>query len=359
MKLIAAVAFVCLAAAGSARAQAPADVKTAEQAYKNITELKGTPADQVIPAMQFMASALGVNCEFCHVQGKPEADDKNAKKTARQMIAMTTMINTNAFRGQRQISCYSCHRGALRPVAVPPVMESDAPPSASASAPPAGGAQGPTADQIIEKYIAAAGGADAIRKITSRAMKGTILAGGNQTPIDVLTKAPNMRVTISHGANGDSFTAFDGKAGWMGNAGRPAREMSPGESGASSLDAEFSLALRLKEIYPQLRRGRPETVNGVECDVLNGAAPGKPPVRLYFDRNTGLLARMVRFADTPVGRNPTQIDYADYKAVDGVTIPMRWTLSRPNGRFTIQIADVKSNAPIDDARFAKPAGDVK
>jgi outer membrane lipoprotein-sorting protein len=360
MKIFAAVALSCFAfAPHSARAQA-ADVKTAAQAYKNVTELKDMPADQLGPAMQFMASALGVNCEFCHVQGKPEADDKNAKKTARQMIAMTAMINNNAFRGQRQVSCYSCHHGNARPVAVPPVLESDAPPSTPAAmAPPAGGAQAPTVDQILEKYVTAAGGADAIRKITSRAMKGTILAGGNSTAIDVLTKAPNMRVTISHGANGDSFTAFDGKAGWMGNTGRPAREMSAAESGASSIDAEFALALRLKEIYPQLRRGRPETINGVECDVLNGTAPGKPAARFYFDKKTGLLARQVRFADTPVGRNPTQIDYADYKAVEGVTIPMRWTLSRPNGRFTIQIAEVKNNASIDDARFAKPAGEVK
>jgi hypothetical protein len=68
---------------------------------------------------------------------------------------------------------------------------------------------------------------------------------------------------------------------------------------------------------------------------------------------------MVRFAETPLGRNPTQIDYADYREVDGVKTPCRWTLARPNGRFTIQIADVKANVPIDDARFAKPTGVVK
>jgi hypothetical protein len=60
-----------------------------------------------------------------------------------------------------------------------------------------------------------------------------------------------------------------------------------------------------------------------------------------------------------VGRNPTQIDYADYRDVDGVKIPFRWTLSRVNGRFTIQIADVKSNVPVDDATFAKPMSEVK
>ena len=54
--------------------------KTAEQVYKNITHLKGTPADQLLPGMQFIASSLGVQCSFCHVDGKPEADDKGPKK---------------------------------------------------------------------------------------------------------------------------------------------------------------------------------------------------------------------------------------------------------------------------------------
>jgi photosynthetic reaction center cytochrome c subunit len=332
-----------------------AEVKTADQVFKNIIELKGVPADQVTPAMQFISASLGVNCEFCHVAGKPEADDKGAKKTARQMMAMTAMINKTSFGGRQQITCNSCHNGAQRPVASPPVQESDAPtrPAAPAMQAPAQGTPQPTADDILAKYVSAMGGADAMHKVTSREMKGSITAMGSTTPIEVLTKAPNKRITITHAAGGDSFTAFDGTAGWMGSAGRPAREMSAAESAASSLDAEFYLGLRLKELYPQLRRGRPETIGGVECDVLNGSAPGRPAVRLYFDKKTGLLVRMVRFADTPMGRLPTQIDYADYKEVDGVKTPYRWTLSRPNGRFTIQIAEVKANAPIDDAKFAK------
>ena len=345
-----------------------AEAKTAEQVFKNITELKGTPADQLAPAMQFIASSLGVDCNFCHVQGKMDLDEKPAKKTARSMMAMQAEINKANFRGQRQVTCYSCHRGSARPVNTPPVLESDAParptpeaatPAASTTGSTTPPAQTVTADQILEKYVTALGGPDAIRKITTRVQTGKILAGGSETPIEVFTKAPNKRVTISHGASGDSFTAFDGMAGWMGNTGRPAREMSATESMASGLDAEFALALRIKEIFPQLRRGRPEEVGGVACEVLNGAGPGRPPVRLYFDSRTGLLVRLVRYADTPLGRNPTQIDYADYREQDGVKTPLRWTLSRPNGRFTIQIAEVKNNVPVDDAKFLKPAGDVK
>jgi hypothetical protein len=63
---------------------------------------------------------------------------------------------------------------------------------------------------------------------------------------------------------------------------------------------------------------------------------------------------LVRFAETPLGRLPTQIDYADYREADGVKVPYRWTLARPNGRFTIQITELKQNVPVDDAKFAKP-----
>ncbi len=338
---------------GAAPQAARCQEKTAEQVFKNIVVLKGTPADQLMPAMQFVAASLGVNCEFCHVRGQMDSDEKGPKKTARAMMVMQAAINKDNFRGRLQITCYSCHRGATHPVNMPPVLESDAAPHTEA-APPV--ASPTTADAIVEKYVEALGGADAIHKVTSRIEKGKIIVGANEMPIEVLAKAPNKRVSIS---NGESYTAFDGTAGWMGSKGRPAREMSPAESAAAGLDAEFYLALRLKELFPQLRRGRPEEINGAVCETLFGSAPGHPPVRLYFDKNSGLLVREVRYAETPLGRMPTQIDYADYRDSGGVKIPFRWTLARPNGRFTIQIAEVENNVPIDDARFAKPEGDVK
>lgn len=70
--LIAAVAFPIAAAwAQSASPQLmkpESEPKTTDQAYKNIQVLEDLPADQLIPAMQFVASSLGVECEFCHVE---------------------------------------------------------------------------------------------------------------------------------------------------------------------------------------------------------------------------------------------------------------------------------------------------
>jgi photosynthetic reaction center cytochrome c subunit len=353
--------LVIMAVARFAGAQAP-EVKTAEQVYKNIQQLKGTPANQLNAAMQFISVSLGVECEACHVADKFDADDKNNKKTAREMMAMTAAINKNSFNGRQQVTCYSCHRGSLRPVAVPPVQDSDMPAHAAtpAAPPAAGAAPAPTVDDILNKYLSAIGGADAMKSVTSRVMKGTLMAMGNESAIELYTKAPNKRLSISHPSpTSDSYTAFDGAIGWLGTTGHAPREMSPSEAFTASLDADFYLVAHLKELFPQLRRGRPAEVGGSMCETINASKPGQAPVTFYFDQKTGLLDRMVRYADTPMGRMPTQIDYADYREVDGVKTPWRWTLARTNGRFTIQLKDVKNNVAIEDAKFAKPEAEVK
>ena len=75
--------------------------QTAAQKYKDIQVLKSIPADELIPSMQFITAALGVECDFCHVstQGKLEfdKDDKKEKKIARQMMQMMFAINKNNF----------------------------------------------------------------------------------------------------------------------------------------------------------------------------------------------------------------------------------------------------------------------
>src|SRR5580704_8211399 len=147
--------------------QATSGPKTTDQAFKNIQVLKGRPADQLIPAMQFITASLGVQCDFCHVQGAFEKDDKKPKQTARKMMEMMFAINKENFAGHRDVTCYSCHRGATVPVGTPLVMAEEPKEMASAPKKPEGEAKpgvGPSAEQLLAKYVQAAGGAAAIEK---------------------------------------------------------------------------------------------------------------------------------------------------------------------------------------------------
>jgi len=335
---------------------APAGPKVAEEEFKNIQALKGIPADQVIPSMQFIAASLGVECEYCHVAHANEKDDKKPKVTARKMINMMMAINKDSFEGKRVVTCYSCHRGAPDPVATPILTDEEAKPAAEEEK--KGGeakATLPSAEQLLDKYLAAIGGADALQKITSRVQKGTLTAFGSQHfPVDVYSKAPDKRVSVMHLKGGDSVTAFDGKQGWLSVPGR-VHTMSAAENAAARIDADLYFPAHLKTLYEKFSVDVGEKIDGHDTYMVVGRTEGQPPLRLYLDKESGLLLRLVRYAETPLGRNPTQIDYADYLDVNGLKVPFRWTLARPGNRFTIQVEQVQQNVPVDDAKFAPPS----
>ncbi len=337
--------------------------KKAEEQFKNIQVLKGVPAEQIFPTMQFIAASLGVECEFCHVHNAFDKDDKKPKKTARKMMEMMFAINKDNFEGHREVTCYSCHRGSPHPVAIPLVASEDttlivSPPYAAAGEAKESEVKestGPTADQLLDKYVQVIGGAAAIDKISSRVMKGTIDFGGKSLAIDIYAKDPGGRISLTHMAEGDSVTAFNGHEGWLGMQGRQLREMHGSDLDGAAIDADLHLATHLKQMFSQMEVRESEKIGTHATYEVVGQREGKPPIQLYFDQQSGLLLRLVRYGETALGWLPTQIDYADYREVNGVKVPYRWTLARPSGRFTIQIAELKQNVPVDDARFVKPA----
>jgi photosynthetic reaction center cytochrome c subunit len=325
--------------------------KTAAEQFKNIKVLTDIPADQLIPAMQFITASLGVECEFCHVQGAFDKDDKKPKLAARKMITMMMAINKDNFEGHRAVTCYSCHRGATDPVPTPIIAAEESP---KAEAPDdATKSVLPPAEQLLDKYLAAVGGADALKKITSRTESGTASFAGQSVSVNVYTRAPDKRLSAMHMKDGDSLTAFDGQQGWLSVPSRT-HMMSAAENSSARIDADFYFPINIKTLYEKFRVEPGEKIDGHDTYLVVGRKEGQPPLRLYLDTQSGLLLRLVRYAETPLGRNPTQIDYADYRESGGVKIPFRWTLARPGNRFTIQITDVKQNVAIDDSKFAPP-----
>jgi photosynthetic reaction center cytochrome c subunit len=333
--------------------------KAAEQVYKNIQVLKGVPADQLIPAMQFITASLGVQCDFCHRENAFEKDDNENKQTARKMMRMMFAINQENFDGHRAVTCYSCHRGAHKPVNVPVIsegadkvvdekkMQQEEPNTANL----------PSADQILGKYLQAVGGAEAATRISTRIQRGTLTVGSKQFPVEVLAKEPAKRVTTVHFPGGDSVTGTNGKEGWLNTPGRPLHDMTPPEVAAAKMDAELFFPASLRQIFKELRVEQQGQIDGRPVYVLTGIAENLPTEQLYFDEQSGLLVRVLRYTETPLGINPTEIDYADYRDDGGVKTPFRWTIARPGGGFTIQIEKMQQNVPIEDRKFAEPASE--
>jgi Photosynthetic reaction centre cytochrome C subunit len=350
----AALLFCCLLAA--AQIPAPSADKKSSEVYKNVKVLKDVPSDQLVPSMKFTSSSLGVRCEYCHVEKAFDKDDKKEKQIARKMIQMVSAINTNNFDGHQEVTCYSCHRGNPRPVAVPII--SDSMPKLLNEPVPEPQPNSPDLAQeaqIIEKYVAAIGGTAAISNLTSLSEHGDMSVGARQFQMDVLIKSPNRIATITHFPGANGTTALEGTAGWVSFPGNPVHPMSAAEVDAGRIDADLHFPLDLKTFFTELEVKKKVTIGEKETILLVGKRSGLPPVEMYFDSQTGFLARVVHYEASALGLNPTQIDYSDYREVSGVKLPFHLVSANPAGRFTVQIASAEVNVPIRDDVFVKPA----
>ncbi|MFY9744122.1 MAG: c-type cytochrome [Candidatus Sulfotelmatobacter sp.] len=329
--------------------------KVAEAVFKNIKVLRGVPSSQIIPTMRFIAASLGVQCTFCHVEGHFDDDSKPPKEKARSMMKMMSAINQNNFENTRQVTCYSCHQGAVKPVSVPALAKESAPETSVDLKSKKPWSELPTSDEIIQNFVRALGGTAAIQKINTRAESGTVQSEGKSIRIELLTKGPDKQVSIQHAPSGDRVTGVSGNAGWESAPGHPTRDLSGSELDAVRLDADLQFALHFQQIFPDLRVQYPEMINGHKGYALLAIREGRPPWEFFFDADSGLLLRALRYTETPLGLDPTQIDYQDYRAVDGIQIPYRWTVATARGESTIQLGEVQQNVPIDDAKFFRPS----
>lgn len=341
----------------------------AEDVFKNIQILKGIPVNEFMDTMGFFSAATGLNCTGCHVAESLQdldkfAEDVPRKRTARRMITMVQGMNKANFGGRRALTCYTCHRGTQVPEVIPSLME-------QYNVPPEDpdrieivpdGPKEPTADQILDKYIAALGGAERLAALTSFIARGTIEGYDTyhvKVPLEIYAKAPNQRKMIYHTQNGDSTSIFDGQRGWLAAVDKPLPLLAllPGaELDAAKLDADLCFPGGVKRALSQWKTGFPvTTINDKEVNVIQGTGAGGSRFKLYFDAKTGLLARQVRYTDTPVGMVPTEVDYSDYRDVAGVRMPYKMVVTWTDGQSNILFTDVQPNAAIDAMQFTRPA----
>jgi outer membrane lipoprotein-sorting protein len=218
----------------------------------------------------------------------------------------------------------------------------------------------PPVDQIFDKYLQAIGGRERVARVTSFVAKGTSVGygpEGTNRPVEIYAKAPGQRTTIIHTLDGDSTTVFDGRAGWMAAPHRPVPllALSGTDLDGVRLDAALSFPARIKDTLRDWRVGAPDEINNRPVQVVQGTGAGGVLATLYFDSDSGLLVRMVRFAESKVGRLPTQFDFSEYKDVAGVKMPFRFKMSWLDGLENVELTEIQPNVAIDAAKFGRPA----
>jgi len=359
----------------------------AEQVFKNIQALKGIPVDDFMETMGIMTAAIGFDCADCHVgAGTDKVDwaaDTPRKIMARLMVNMVTTINKNNFGGRQMVTCWTCHRNRDKPQVTPameviyssPNLEPD---DIITQLPGL-----PSPESILDKYIQAAGGAQRLAGLTSFVGKGTSVGFGGfggGGAVEIVAKAPDKRATIvlfkEETGRGDQIRTYDGSTGWVRTPLNVLGEFQLSGSGldGARLDAQLSFPGQIKQILTNLKTGSPTSITDLDApasqsslqqdvtlgqthsvNVVQGTATRGVFVTLYFDRQTGLLLRELRYGASPIGRVPTQIDFADYRDVNGIKLPFRITYAWLDGRDSIVLNEIRTNVPIDEAKFGKPA----
>jgi len=388
-KFLAATGFVTAGLIGAFTALPAAQDKPllAEQVFKNVQVLKGIPVDDFLGTMGIMAAALQFDCSDCHVAAGTEkvdwAADTPRKQMARVMVTMVATINKNNFGGRQLVTCWTCHRNRDKPLVTPVMATIYGTPTVEPDdvIPQVPGA--PSAESILEKYIEAAGGAQRLAGLTSFVGKGTSVSFGGfggGGDVELVAQAPDKRATIiifkEETGRGDQIRAYDGRTGWLRTPLNVLGEfqLTGTDLDGARVDAQLSFPGQIKQILTNLRTGPPTTIadlpaptsqsvlqQGVALDqthvvdVVQGTGPRGLLVTLYFDRQTGLLLRELRYGSSPIGRIPTQIDFADYRDVNGIKFPFRITFAWLDGRDSIVLNNITANVAIAAAKFGRPA----
>src|SRR5260370_33110461 len=249
--------------------------------------------------MHFMRTSLGVRCDYCHVaeNGKYWMDDKPAKQTARRMIKMMSDINKTNFGGQPVVTCNTCHRGQVKPVAVPAIGQGVFPnttredPAATAPDPL------PTADQLVEKHFQAIGGLGSFQKINTRVIKlsmlrpklvngGTpnaaMIARGETWSMEIYQKAPNKYLAVVNTPGGNIYQGFNGATGWVENP-EGQREMNAGELAQIKRQADLLGIFKLQDRYSAMSVSGKEKIDDREAYVVEAPSGDRRTEKLFFD----------------------------------------------------------------------------
>jgi hypothetical protein len=214
----------------------------------------------------------------------------------------------------------------------------------------------PSVDALLEKYIAASGGREALRRHRSRVLRGTFAVpiAGLEGPIAVYTRRPDrVLVEIDLAGFGMIRQGYDGTTAWEdGPQGFRIREGD--ELAEVRRDALFDRDLRLRELFPTMRVVARENVLGRDTWVVEAVPAEGKPERFYFDAEDGRLLRQDATRDGAEGPQPTSIFFEEFFTAEGLLLPRRIRQDTPMFSVVMTFRQVEHDVEIPDEKFAPP-----
>jgi outer membrane lipoprotein-sorting protein len=228
-------------------------------------------------------------------------------------------------------------------------------------------AQAQTADDVIQKHIAAIGGRDALSKITSRRSTGTITiatAQGNISgDVEFDGKAPNksrvaMALDLSAMGVADKMmvdTKFNGTTGVSLNSLQGDSELSGNQLDNMRNNVFPTSLLTYKELGFTMELLPKEKVNGKDAFVIRATPKAGSTTKLYFDAVSYMLVKTVATVNVPMAGGDIEqtSEQSDFRKVDGITLPFMIVRSDPAQTATIKLTKVEHNVALDDRIFSK------
>lgn len=208
----------------------------------------------------------------------------------------------------------------------------------------------PTVDEVLDNYIEAVGGREALEKLTTTTCTGELIDDlqweehiYNVTPFEIYTKLPQKILAVYHGSEGVVSDGFDGTTAWSADTSETKTATWHGIFLKLGFIFNAQGPLHVEEFFPDLYVDRIEDVDGRRAYCVKSKKLDKNSYYLYFSVDTGLLIR-IGYHWWP----------EDYRIVDGVMVPFRVVLGRKGGSSTYHVAEWKHNLPVDDSIFDMP-----
>ncbi|MCI0391019.1 MAG: outer membrane lipoprotein-sorting protein [Acidobacteria bacterium] len=214
-----------------------------------------------------------------------------------------------------------------------------------------------TAEELLEKNLAAGGGREALEKVTSYYLKAAFEMPGRgiQGTLEVYGRAPNRLLTVKNiNKVGVIKQGYDGKVGWSQDPYQGLRVLEGEELEIAGKAAIFNPELKWRELYEKVELMGAEKLGEKEAYVVRLTAKDGSSETRYYEVETYLLLGTDVVYEGQQGKIPIETRYRDYREVDGVKVSFQWTQKSPVGETVITVTEVKNNIEIGDAVFVKP-----